>query len=107
MTTGIDPLAIGFELRLSRLNRENVETKARRYLCEGRITLRRVGPSEVLALVRGNGAFYNTGYDERSGWWCECAARGNCAHLTALQLVTVHPGGTEATSSLKGGKQAE
>ena len=68
--------------------RESAEAKGRRYLVEGRLRLRRVECDLVEADCRGGGAIYQLGHDRR-GWWCSCPARGRCAHLVALQLVTV------------------
>jgi hypothetical protein len=39
MSAGIEPPSIGYELRLARTGREYVETKGRRYLIEGRLTV--------------------------------------------------------------------
>lgn len=76
--------------------REGVEAKGRRYLAEGRLTVRRVDETGgvVEADCRGAGAVYALGHDER-GWFCNCPALGRCAHLAALELVTVvgSPGG--------------
>jgi uncharacterized Zn finger protein len=68
--------------------REGAEAKGRRYLVEGRLRLRRVEGLLVEADCRGGGALYELGHDV-GGWWCGCPARGRCAHLVALQLVTV------------------
>jgi uncharacterized Zn finger protein len=73
--------------------RENAEGKGRRYLCEGRLLVRSVGPQGIRAIARGNGDIYRVGY-QRGGWDCTCPAVGRCSHLVALQLVTVRPGGT-------------
>jgi hypothetical protein len=73
--------------------REPLDTKAKRYVLEGRLTVHRVdadGPV-VEASVRGSGAVYAVGHDE-SGWYCGCPARTTCSHLLALQLVVVRPG---------------
>jgi uncharacterized Zn finger protein len=91
MSTGIDPLAIATEVRLGRMTRENVATKGRRYLIEGRLQIRLVSQTQVRALCRGNGDTYTVGYD-RGGWHCDCPAKGRCCHLEALQLVCVRPG---------------
>lgn len=71
--------------------RENAEAKGRRYLIEGRLTIRYVGPEGVRAHCKGGGEFYRLGY-EHGGWWCSCPAVRQCSHLVALQLVTVRPG---------------
>jgi hypothetical protein len=70
--------------------RENVETKARRYLTEGRVRIRLLNEESgvVDAEVRGNGAVYAVDHDDK-GWSCDCAARTECAHIAALKCVTV------------------
>ena len=65
--------------------RESAEAKGRRYLVEGRLRLRRVEGALIEADCRGGGATYELGHDLH-GWWCDCPARGRCAHLVALQL---------------------
>jgi hypothetical protein len=42
--------------------RESAEAKGRRYITEGRLLLRAVDPSEIVASCRGNGAIYRVGY---------------------------------------------
>ena len=69
--------------------RENVETKGRRYLTEGRLTVEFAVGREIRASCRGSGAVYALGLDEERGWYCGCLARGRCSHLVALGLVTV------------------
>ena len=81
--------------------RESVDVKGRRLLTEGRLQITRVDSDGVLAGLivakcRGDSAeIYDLGYDPRpgtrNGWRCTCEARGNCAHLVALKLVTVKP----------------
>lgn len=76
------------------MTRENVETKGRRYLTEGRLTITQVSPSVgyIAATCRGSAADYSLGFDPgRREWRCTCEARGRCAHLVALQLVTKRP----------------
>jgi uncharacterized Zn finger protein len=68
--------------------RESVETKGRRYLLEGRLTVIAVDESIVRATCRGAGALYQLGFDGEA-WSCSCPAVGRCAHLVAVQLVTV------------------
>jgi uncharacterized Zn finger protein len=72
------------------VTRENVDTKGRRYLCEGRIFLKEVSRGLVWARVRGSDEVYVVKGD-RFGWSCSCAARGKCSHLVAVQLVTLRP----------------
>jgi uncharacterized Zn finger protein len=69
---------------------ETVEQKARRYLAEGRLVVALVAPDEIRARCRGGGAEYELGL-EAGEWSCSCPARGRCAHVIALQLVTVAP----------------
>lgn len=76
---------------------ERVQGKAARYLSEGRLTVRERAGHKVRATCRGSGAApYNLGHDPDSGWWCECPAFGDCAHLHALRLVVALP--PEATA---------
>jgi uncharacterized Zn finger protein len=73
---------------------ENARAKGRRLLEEGRLTVERVDASGyVQATCRGDSAaVYHLGFDPGRGQWrCTCPARGRCAHLIALQLVTVQP----------------
>jgi hypothetical protein len=63
------------------MTRETTESKARRYLTEARLI--------VTATCRGQGEQYDLGHDPARGWWCDCPARRSCAHLIALQSVTV------------------
>ena len=72
------------------MTRENAETKARRYLTEGRLIVHRVDGTSITATCRGAGEVYNVSY-HRGGWLCECPATGRCAHLVALMLVCVAP----------------
>jgi uncharacterized Zn finger protein len=67
--------------------RENAAAKARRYLVDGRVLLRRVTDNTVLGFVRGDGAVYRVTADP-AGWRCDCPARGRCAHQIAVALVT-------------------
>lgn len=90
-TKGIDPLAIGTEVRLSRIGRENIETKGRRYLIEGRLHVRYCAPDRIQAFCRGTEETHRLGWEPRYGYGCSCAAKGRCSHLVALQLVTQRP----------------
>lgn len=69
--------------------REDARTKGRRYVAEGRLTVTRADGDHVIATCRGNGAIYRLGHNPSRGWWCTCPARGTCAHVHALGLVTV------------------
>jgi hypothetical protein len=70
--------------------RENVETKARRYLAEGRVRIRICNEESGVAHaeVRGNGAVFIVDHDDK-GWRCGCPARTECAHVVAVKGVTV------------------
>jgi uncharacterized Zn finger protein len=72
------------------MGRENAETKGRRYLTEGRLTVEWVDGAEIRASCLGAGQVYRLGYVP-GGWACDCPAFGRCAHLVALQLVTLSP----------------
>jgi hypothetical protein len=69
--------------------RESAQTKARRYLAEGRLRIRHLDEhgGTVQADCRGGGAIYSLGRDA-GGWFCSCPAVRECAHLVALKLVT-------------------
>ena len=70
--------------------RENPQAKAMRYLTEARIRILSCDEANgtVTADVRGSGAIYVTGRDDGRGWFCDCKARGECAHIAALKYVT-------------------
>jgi len=71
---------------------ENAQDKGRRLLTEGRLIIERVDSTGyVQATCRGDsGEVYHLGFDPgRAQWRCTCPARSRCAHLVALQLVTV------------------
>jgi uncharacterized Zn finger protein len=70
--------------------RESADSKGRRYITEGRLIVTSVDGERVEATCRGQGENYRLGY-QGGGWSCECPAVGLCAHLVALQLVTVRP----------------
>lgn len=75
------------------MTRETAQDKGCRYLTEGRVTVRQVDRSGVVAFVRGNGLVYRAEWHPDLGWLCNCPARTDqCAQLYALRLVTVaHP----------------
>jgi hypothetical protein len=87
VTTGVDLESIGYELRLGRVARENVDTKARRYLLEGRLQVRYWGPEGVRAFVRGQGELYRVTYTAGGSWHCTCAAKARCCYIVTAQLV--------------------
>lgn len=73
-------------------------------MVEGRLMVERVAPSVIGAACRGNGGVYRLGYSSQSGWWCECAARGECSHLVALKLVTVTTTASVSDATSEGGR---
>lgn len=75
------------------MTRESVSDNARRYLTEARITITAVDGDHVTATCRGAGV-YSLGHQPGRGWHCSCLARTDrCAHLLALQFVTVRRAG--------------
>jgi uncharacterized Zn finger protein len=72
------------------VTRESAHDKGRRYLGEGRLTVRQVSRAGVVALCRGDsGLRYRVEWSPDLGWLCNCLARTDqCAHLVALRLVT-------------------
>ena len=78
-------------------SRENIQSKARRYLVEGRVSVRHValasaGYATVVAHLRGDsGELYRVTYRPAEGWRCTCPARSRCSHEQAVMLVTVVP----------------
>lgn len=75
------------------VSRENADVKARRYLGEGRVIAREIDEyaGTAMADVRGDGAIWIVGRDE-GGWFCDCPARGRCAHQLALDLIVAVEG---------------
>ena len=71
------------------MTREGAREKGARYLTEGRLVVEGVNEALIQARCRGAGEVYRLGWNLRHGWWCDCPARGPCAHLHALQAVTV------------------
>lgn len=87
---GLDPLAIGTEVRLGRLARENAPTKSRRLLVEGRVGICAHDQRGVLAHVRGDsGETRRVVFDRHAGRWsCTCLARSErCSHVLAVMSV--------------------
>ena len=76
--------------------REDVATKARRLLAEGRLTIRVLSEHLIEAAVRGDSALVYTTRWDRGGWTCTCDARSRCSHIRALQLVVLEPVGAAA-----------
>lgn len=73
------------------MTRESAHDKGRRYLVEGRLTVRAATGDAVVAFTRGDsGELYHTCWTRPGGWSCNCPARTDrCAHLVALRLITV------------------
>jgi hypothetical protein len=73
--------------------RESAAAKSCRYLCEHRLVIESVNADLVRATCRGAGAVYDVGWTPALGWSCSCPAFGKCAHMLALQAVTVREQG--------------
>jgi hypothetical protein len=100
---GVSPAALGLELRVGRVSRENAATRALRLLLEGRVIVRRVDDRGILARVRGDSGHVRTVVCEFDQWSCDCPAKGErCAHVMATQLVTIAPSSTSAHHSTGG-----
>lgn len=85
---GLVPRSVGYDIRIGMRGTENRQTKARRYLVEGRLDIRRVTDHQIIAVCRGNGARYGLGWSQSKGWHCDCIARmEDCCHVLALKLV--------------------
>lgn len=82
---------------------ETKAQKALRYISERRLTVKRIEPTLVLAVCRGDsGEEYQLGWRaDKDVWGCQCEAsakfRRECSHLLALKLVVVKPGGAGAS----------
>ena len=72
-------------------SRESAATKARRYLCEGRLTIHSLHAGRIWAECRGDGEVCELGF-AHGRWFCNCPVRTiDCAHLRALRLVVDRP----------------
>jgi hypothetical protein len=74
--------------------RENAESKARRYLVEGRLEVQQLGGDGVLARCLGDeGDVYHVRWDgQRRAWPCDSPAYGpRCAHALARGRVVRKP----------------
>lgn len=69
--------------------REDAQRKGERYVSQGRLVVECVSEDAVRASVRGAGAIHWVTWTPGEGWACSCEARTRCAHLVAVQLVTV------------------
>jgi uncharacterized Zn finger protein len=72
--------------------RENYASKAQRLLAEGRVSVLRIDPSGVSAIVRGDSASFYTVTFDGTRWSCTCPAIGRCSHAFAVQRVVVIEG---------------
>jgi hypothetical protein len=71
---------------------ETAHDKARRYLGDGRLTIRAFSRAGVVAFVVGedSGLTYRAEWSPDLGWRCNCVSREQlCAHVIALRLITV------------------
>lgn len=69
--------------------RERAAAKGRRYLTDGRLTIRAMDGRTIEATCRGDSGTHTLGW-HAGGWWCSCPARrGRCSHLVALRLVVL------------------
>lgn len=80
--------------------RENVASKARRLLAEGRVIVTRVDGRKVSALVRGDSEGFHVVEHDAGRWTCDCSALGACSHRLALQLITAPVGGLVLSSDV-------
>jgi hypothetical protein len=80
------------------MTRDNARAKALRILAEGRVTIKRVNPSGVVALVRGDSAAFYIVTHDGARWRCSCEAIGRCSHGIAVQMVA--PPGAWAQADL-------
>ncbi|MCH7667575.1 MAG: hypothetical protein IIC71_00005 [Acidobacteria bacterium] len=68
---------------------ETTESKAKRLLATGHLTVRSLTVDTIAATIIGDHGTYKVGCDP-SGWHCDCPARTRtCSHITALQTVTL------------------
>jgi hypothetical protein len=67
--------------------KESVSDKAVRYLVERRLTVTYAKETTVRAKCDGKTGTYVLGHNATRGWWCNCPARTECAHLVALKLL--------------------
>ena len=73
--------------------REDALTKGERYLTEARLRVLTVDDTSIQAVCRGSGVVWHLGWRGVGGWWCNCPAKTQCAHLVALQAVVIAPQG--------------
>lgn len=75
----------------ARSPRETIQSKAHRYLLEGRLRVLTADHRHAIAVVRGQGTTYQVEGRAPSAWRCSCPALRRCSHLIALQLVICFP----------------
>lgn len=71
--------------------KETKAEKSYRILREGRLRIYSVTSTSILAECRGDTETYRLTY-MGGHWTCDCPARVDCSHLSALWLVTVKQG---------------
>jgi uncharacterized Zn finger protein len=69
---------------------ERVTGRAEQLLIGGRVAVMRVDRGAIQARVLGDHGNYVVAGDS-SGLRCSCPARGECAHLLAVAIVTTGP----------------
>ncbi|MEX0756121.1 MAG: hypothetical protein WD556_13580 [Actinomycetota bacterium] len=75
--------------------REGISARGRRLLVEGRLNVLKVDREAIRATCKGeSGTVHQLSWTSAADWFCSCPARSRCAHLVALMLVTIEPGGT-------------
>lgn len=74
--------------RSSRDAPRDARDQAVRYLADGRLTVAYVDGTYVAAVCQADEGVQNLGFEIERGWWCSCEQGPECAHLTALKLVT-------------------
>jgi uncharacterized Zn finger protein len=80
---------------------ENAQVKAVRIVGSGRVTIRHVADDAIVANVRGDSAAIYVVTWSPAGWSCSClspALPARCSHARAVQLVTLEPLPTTASS---------
>jgi hypothetical protein len=77
--------------------REDSFAKGRHLLVEGRLLIRRVDDSTVLAECRGDSGEIYALTSDQERWTCSCPAVERCSHAVALRLVVVRPTGARET----------
>jgi hypothetical protein len=71
--------------------REGAHVRGRRLLVEGRLIVQEADDRHIVARCRGDSGQIHTLAADSRGFTCSCPAFRTCAHITALQLVTLQP----------------